>query len=246
MSTNIKATDTGATYSYQSDGNFLDDVIGNSGDYESDESTWLMSDDDARWWMEWAEREEAINAAYDIADADVRVKAEQLVSDWGHDFEELQRRECELYGIDYDAFEGTKWLDETTAAKKTVYSVYETPMIAHQVGERYAYEMDGCESSFLAEFDTLDEAIAFANEHVLDAPEVHKTRYGLDFVTYSDIKVNTDEYDAGEDEWECVETTCVCSGLTDAVKKAMEKHEQAYWAFLDYKAAYYPQLSELI
>ena len=119
----------------------------------------------------------------------------------------------------------------------TDYIVYGTPMIAHQEGERYIHEMDGYESEEIKVFDTLDEAIAYAEGVEIDKPSVCHTKLGLDSVVYYDIDVYSSEYDEEHDDWLPFEAVYHRSGMTDKWRDAMRAYEVSYWKWLDYESS---------
>ncbi len=127
-----------------------------------------------------------------------------------------------------------------------VYSVDMTPMIARQEGERYAYEMDGCESEWLASFDTLDEAIAYADGLEIEEPSIFHTKYGLDSVGYSEVQVCSSEYDEDDEGWLPAELEYSVNGLSDRWKAAMRDYEQSYWKWLDYESGCRDTLEECL
>lgn len=119
---------------------------------------------------------------------------------------------------------------------EATYCVYENRMLAHQEGDKYMHDMDGVGSP-LEEFDSLEEAIAYADSYGLDEPTIYKAKRGLDSVGYTELIV--DRFDGEE-----VEAVYVRSSLTDELQRKMEAHERAYWDFLDYEESYYPSLAE--
>ena len=128
----------------------------------------------------------------------------------------------------------------------TDYSVYRTPMIARQDGDCYIHEMDGCESEWLESFDTLGEAIAYAEGVTLDEPTIFHTKLGLDSVSYEEIQVCASEYDEEDNDWLPAECVHNVSGLPDRWKVAMRAYEICYWSWLDYESGWRPTLEECL
>ena len=65
------------------------------------DAEFVMSEDEYGWWEAWCEREERISDAIANADEDMLARHFEVVDEYGHDLEELQRHECELFGIEY-------------------------------------------------------------------------------------------------------------------------------------------------
>lgn len=110
MTTTIKSTESGRIYTAELvDGetgeNILSDIMGNVGiEFSADANATfeVPTDDEAEWWVHWSEIEPRIWAAREDADDATKAEDFAMVDAFGHDMETLQRRECELYGIDYE------------------------------------------------------------------------------------------------------------------------------------------------
>ena len=117
--TTIKITETNdiRTLELMSDNgvDFFADVLGpltvDPDDYDGNgvtictdpdvDAEFVMSDDEFDWWEAWCEREERIADALEHATDEQLVEHASIIDEYGHDFEELQRHECELLGIEY-------------------------------------------------------------------------------------------------------------------------------------------------
>jgi hypothetical protein len=82
----------------------LADIMGNSGvEFSTDDNGAFIvaTDADIAWWAKWAETEEKIWYAKIDADDETAAEDDELIGAYLNDFENLQRRECELFGIEY-------------------------------------------------------------------------------------------------------------------------------------------------
>ena len=108
MATTIKSTESGRIFTAElidakSGGNMLSDIMAVSGiEYSLDDAAEfeVPTDAEAEWWVHWAETEPRIWEARENADDATKAEDDRLIGAYGHDMEELQRRECELFGID--------------------------------------------------------------------------------------------------------------------------------------------------
>lgn len=126
----------------------------------------------------------------------------------------------------------------------TTYCVFRGTMLAKMYDERYMHEYDGS-TDFLEEFPTKEEAVAYADAYELEGPEVFRTKYGLDSVSYEQVEVC--KCILGDDNCqEDVETVYCRSSLTDEYEEAMRKHELSYWAYLDHDSNNYMSLEDML
>lgn len=107
MTTTIKSTESGRIYTAElptSSGDTLPDIMGNSGiefSRDDDARFEVPTDEEAEWWVHWAETEQRIWEARESADDATKEKDDELIDEFGSDFETLQWRECQLFGIEY-------------------------------------------------------------------------------------------------------------------------------------------------
>lgn len=84
---------------------FLSEVIGGTHtrvpEDDEHEAYWAVADDDELdWWVNWTANEQAIIDAREGADDETIAEDERLISEYGYDYELLQEKELELFGID--------------------------------------------------------------------------------------------------------------------------------------------------
>jgi hypothetical protein len=107
MTTTIKSTESGRIYTAElmtTSGDMLPDIMGNSGiefSLDDDARFEVPTDEEAEWWVHWAETEELIGDARENADDDTKAEDDELIDMFGSDMGTLQWRECELFGIEY-------------------------------------------------------------------------------------------------------------------------------------------------
>lgn len=102
MSTTIINTSTGESIQAEcivGGVDILADVMGGSGIESDDRGFLLPNADEVEWWERWAEREEAICAAYAEADEDTRREYEEAICGLGYDMEALQDAQERVLGI---------------------------------------------------------------------------------------------------------------------------------------------------
>ena len=108
MTTTIKSTESGRIYTAElptPSGDMLPDIMGNSGiELSLDDAARLEvpTDEEAEWWVHWAETEQRIWEARDEADDATKAEDDELIDMFGSDMGTLQWRECELFGIEYE------------------------------------------------------------------------------------------------------------------------------------------------
>lgn len=89
---------------YENLENWLDDVIADTGGYDSftrdEDGVWVMPDDEAEWWVDYEAREIRIMDAMDEAEEDVLDEISRAWA-WTDDLEDGQRIACSILGIDY-------------------------------------------------------------------------------------------------------------------------------------------------
>lgn len=84
---------------------FFADVIGGTRMRvpEDDEhgAYWSVADDDELdWWVDWTANEQATIYAREDADDETIAEDERLIAEYGYDYDLLQQKELELFGID--------------------------------------------------------------------------------------------------------------------------------------------------
>lgn len=124
------------------------------------------------------------------------------------------------------------------------YTAYDQRVALVECGERYEEREASGEPDWQEDFDTLEEARAWADERAEklardgEGFNVVKTAHGLDTVEYHDVRVDAVELDEDGDEvgLECVYAV---SALPGEIRKAARESERSYWRYLDYSADEY-------
>jgi hypothetical protein len=107
MTTIIKSTESGRIYTAElmtPSGDALPEIMEGSGiEISRDDGApfEVPTDEEAEWWVHWAETEELIGDARENADDAMKAKDDELIDEFDGDFETLQWHECELFGIEY-------------------------------------------------------------------------------------------------------------------------------------------------
>lgn len=80
-------------------------------------SAFALSSEDFAWWKRWAEREERIAQAFNLADEKTRDECERAVEEWD-DYEQIQDEQERILGIDKAEGDAPSLSSEADAARE--------------------------------------------------------------------------------------------------------------------------------